>query len=463
MQPRLLELIVIDFKLSEVASLAFASLIGQDLIISKVSTDSRDCAGALFIALKGEKFDGHDFIDKAVANGAVAVALSTDRPLNVPKVICKDTLRFLGLCGLCVRRKSKAFVVSLTGSCGKTTVKEYTNSILSLKGKSIATNGNFNNDVGVPLTLLRLQEDTDFAVIEQGASHPLDIARTSEFVESKVALINNVGIAHLDGFITQEGIYRGKSEILDNVYARKGIGIVCADSPWYKNWCFDYAQEKTEGRLLSFGFSQDADVRLINLKAALDKLDFDLLIYGQNIHIELPVIGEHNALNAAAAASLAVSAGASLEEIRQGLNQSKNLSGRLSLKDYGNFILIDDAYNASFNAVIAALKTLSLCKGHRVFIFGDMGELGKQASDFHSQVGECAAKYVDEMLCVGPLSSFSVKACGYKAKHFNCHADLVKYALGLMNSTYCSFLVKGSHAMHMQTISEEIIAHGDKK
>ena len=158
-----------------------------------------------------------------------------------------------------------------------------------------------------------------------------------------------------------------------------------------------------------------------------------------------------------------MSAGASLEEIRQGLNQSKNLSGRLSLKDYGNFTLIDDAYNASFNAVIAALKTLSLCKGHRVFIFGDMGELGRQAEDLHSQVGEFAANYVDEMLCVGSLSTFSVNACGDKAKHFNCHEDLVKYALGLMDSTYCSFLVKGSHAMHMQTISEEIIAHGEKK
>lgn len=454
---------MIDFKLSEVASLALATLIGQDLIISKVSTDSRNCAGALFIALKGEKFDGHDFIDKAIANGAVAVALSADRPLSVPKVICNDTLRFLGLCGLCVRRKSQAFVVSLTGSCGKTTVKEYTNSILSLKGKSIATNGNFNNDVGVPLTLLRLQRDTDFAVIEQGASHPLDIARTSEFVESKVALINNVGIAHLEGFITQEGIYKGKSEILDNVYVRRGIGIVCADSPWYKNWCCDYAQEKAEGRLWSFGFSQAADVRIANLKVALDKLNFDLFIRGQSAHIELPVTGEHNALNAAAAASLAMSAGASLEEIRQGLNQSKNLSGRLSLKDYGSFTLIDDAYNASFNAVIAALKTLSLCKGHRVFIFGDMGELGRQAEDLHSQVGEFAANYVDEMLCVGSLSTFSVNACGDKAKHFNCHEDLVKYALGLMDSTYCSFLVKGSHAMHMQTISEEIIAHGEKK
>lgn len=454
---------MIDFKLSEVATLALATLKGQDLNISKVSTDSRDCAGALFIALKGENFDGHDFIDKAIDNGAVAVALSSDRPLSVPKIICKDTLRFLGLCGLCVRRKSKAFVVALTGSCGKTTVKEYTNSILSFKGKTIATNGNFNNDVGVPLTLLRLQRDTDFAVIEQGASHPLDIARTSEFVESKVALINNVGIAHLEGFITTEGIYKGKSEILDNVYARQGIGIVCADSPWYKRWCQDYLREKSDGRLLSFGFAKEADVRLENLKVSIDKLNFDLLIQGQILQIELPVIGEHNALNAAAAASLALCAGASLEEIRQGLNQSKNLKGRLSLKDYGNFTLIDDAYNASFNAVLAALNTLSLCKGHRVFIFGDMGELGVQEREFHRQVGEFAYNHVDEMLCVGTLSAFSVNACGNKAKHFNCHEDLVKYALNLMNNTYCSFLVKGSHAMHMQTISEEIIAHGERK
>ena len=191
---------MIDFKLSEVLSLDSATLEGEDLNIKAVSTDSRNCQGALFIALVGEKFDGHDFVAKAIENGAVAVAVSREIKVSVPCVKCADTLRFLGLCALVVRRKCQAKVVSLTGSCGKTTVKEYTASILSLCGNTIATAGNFNNDVGVPLTLLRLDRNTEYAVIEQGASHPLDIKRTCEFVQAQVALINNVGGAHLEGF-----------------------------------------------------------------------------------------------------------------------------------------------------------------------------------------------------------------------------------------------------------------------
>ena len=454
---------MIDFKLSEVLSLDSATLEGEDLNIKAVSTDSRNCQGALFIALVGEKFDGHDFVAKAIENGAVAVAVSREIKVSVPCVKCADTLRFLGLCALVVRRKCQAKVVSLTGSCGKTTVKEYTASILSLCGNTIATAGNFNNDVGVPLTLLRLDLNTEYAVIEQGASHPLDIKRTCEFVQAQVALINNVGGAHLEGFGSYEGIYKGKSEILDDVYARDGIGIVCADSPWYERWCQDYADKLAQGKLLSFGVSAKATVRLANLKVSLEGLTFDLIIKGQSLAISLPVIGEHNALNAAAAALLALCAGASIEQIQQGLNQVKSLGGRLCVKDYGNFTLIDDAYNASFNAVIAAAKTLSLCKGHRVLIFGDMGELGAQAEDLHYKVGAFAKDYVDELLCVGELSKLSVKACGAKAKHFNCHEDLVKYALDLMQSAYCSFLVKGSHAMHMQTISDELIIHGERE
>ena len=454
---------MIDFKLSEAVELAQAFLFGSDMVIHSVSTDSRNCKGALFIALAGDKFDGHDFIAKAIENGACAIALSKDVPCNIPYVKCNDTLRFLGICSLCVRRKCKGFVVSLTGSCGKTTVKEYTSKILSLCGKTVATFGNYNNDVGVPLTLLNLTLDTDYAVIEQGASHPQDIARTSEFVEAQVALINNVGGAHLEGFGSYEGIYKGKSEILDSVFSRGGVGIVCADSPWFDRWCQDYKKELIEGRLLSFGESENATVRLSNLKVSLDHLEFTLRIDNKDYPIILNVIGEHNALNAAAAATLAFAAGAKGEKIQEGLNLSSNFKGRLNIKDYGNFTLIDDAYNASFNAVLSAAKTLSLCKGHRVMIFGDMGELGDESINLHKQVGEYAKIYVDELLCVGPLSSYSVKAFGNNAHHFNCHEDLVKYAVGLLQGQYCSFLVKGSHSMHMQTVSDGLIIHGERE
>ena len=183
---------MIDFTLKELAAISGGTLVGGDAAVHAVSTDSRKCKGALFVALKGGKFDGHDFIGKAVAGGAKALLVS--RPVEapgVPCVICTDTLRGLGLCGALVRSKCKAKVASLTGSCGKTTVKELCSSILSQCGSTIATSGNFNNDVGVPLTLLRLEEGTKYAVIEQGASHLGDIRRTCEFVKAGTALINN--------------------------------------------------------------------------------------------------------------------------------------------------------------------------------------------------------------------------------------------------------------------------------
>lgn len=455
---------MISFNLSELTVYSNISLFGKDIEINKVSTDSRDCRGALFIALIGEHFDGHSFIDKAIENGAVAVAVSNGQVYETVSTIkCPNTLDLLGYCGLLVRLKSNALVLSLTGSCGKTTVKEFTYNILERCGKSMATQGNFNNDVGVPLTLLRIERDTKFAVIEQGASHPQDIARTCRFVKSKIALINNVGGAHIEGFGSSYGIYKGKSEILDDVFLNDGIGIVPCDSPWYKNWCDDYAQQLKEKKLLSFGTKDIATVQLLDLKSSLDKLDFKLrLPKGEIIPITLNVLGEHNALNAAAAALLAYCAGASSSDIRLGLSQSKNLQGRLCAKNFENFTLIDDAYNASFGAVIAACKTLSMCKGHKVMIFGDMGELGAESEDLHTKVGMCAKEYVDELLCVGEMSKHTVKAFGERAKHFNCHLDLVKYALGLLNKQYCSFLVKGAHSMHMQTITDELVLHGEK-
>ncbi len=456
---------MIEFYLSELRELCKGTLQGEDLIIKAVSTDSRNCRGALFVALRGERFDAHDFVKAAVANGAVAVAVSRDvGRVSVPVLLCQDTLRLLGFCGLCVRKKSLAKVVSLTGSCGKTTVKELTAGILSLCGNTVSTRGNFNNDVGVPLTLLEINKDTEYAVIEQGASHLQDIARTCEFVQSDVALINNAGSAHIEGFGSKKGVYLGKSEILQDVFKRGGVGIVPSDSEWIEYWKSDFGGEYAQGRLLTFGTHEDDFVRLMSVKTGEEGISFVINADGKIFKTSLPLLGSHNAMNAAAACALALCAGAKHACLKQGLEKYQPMQGRLCVKHFGSFTLIDDAYNASFNAVLAAADVLSGCHGHKVMILGDMGELGTEAASLHIKAGEYAKGRTDELWCLGELTKQTCAAFGHGAKHFDSHEDLIKEACELaLSDLHACFLVKGSHAMHMDLVNQALIKLGEKQ
>lgn len=457
---------MISFSLSELCIFANYKLSGEDKQINKVSTDSRDCKDALFVALVGERFDGHDFIAKAIENGAVAVLCSkvvNNLPNGTSAVLCDDTQKALGYCSYLVRRKFKGAIASLTGSCGKTTVKEFTNSILSENGNSMCTFGNFNNDIGVPLTLLRLDNTYDFAVVEQGASHLYDIAHTCEFLKADTALINNVGSAHIEGFGSQDGVYHGKSEILDDVLSRGKKAVVPSDSPYADRWRSDFAAAFRSGNLLTFGTNDNDFVKVSSIKQNEDSLSFDITTQESSFSTTMNVIGLHNAYNAAAACALSLISGAKNSTLKTGLEKASSLKGRLTVTNHANMTVIDDAYNASYNAVIAGIDTLSAYKGHRVLVFGDMGELGDSAVSLHEKVGEYALAKVDEILCVGELSKSTCSIAKQISKHFKNREDLVKYALTLIGRyEHVTFLVKGSHSMHMDEIVERINKSGER-
>ncbi len=503
---------MIPFTLRELAALAPELKImpgaqGAGSLVQQVLTDSRlDCKGALFIALQGERFDGHTFVEQAAAQGAAQLGVSAAffkarseqckalQGQGISLIVAEDTQRLLGLCALCVRMKSQARVCALSGSCGKTTVKEMTAAILANKGKVLATCGNFNNDVGVPLTLLNLEPDTAFAVIEQGASHRGDLQRTCEFVRAQSALINNVGKAHIEGFGSAEGVYLGKRELIEDVLASGGTGIVPGAGPWSERFLSDFVTEREQGRLLTFGPADAEQARRLHLLDPQDPTVVPARDYaarastfavrvnqiesgpqglsfvlegreGQRALISLNQLGAHNALNAAAAATLALSAGADFADIAPGLARCRSLQGRLCLQQSGPVTLIDDAYNASFNAVVAGIEVLSGFKDCcRVLVLGDMGELGSESEALHRACGESACGKVDAMLSIGPLCRYADAAFnGFKA-HCADHEELCARLLELIElkaaaGQRCCVLVKGSHAMQMGRVSTFLQQH----
>lgn len=427
---------------------------GDDLLVSRVETDSRkNVSGALFVALKGEKFDAHVFAADIAKNGALALIVDHDTGVNIPQIIVKDTTIALGLLGQLNRLLSKARVVSVTGTCGKTSVKEMTASILSRLGKTIATSGNFNNAIGVPLSLLQINADTDFAVIELGANHPGEISYSVNLARPISAVINNVGGAHLLGFGSLDGVYKAKSEILDYVFANNGTGIVNADNAYFAKWCEEYQGNN----LLSFSVNNPiADFKAKDIVVKDNGCcTFTIVTPMGESFIDLQIPGTHNVANAVAACALSSRVGANLEQISLGLNSVKPVKGRLFFEKLGNLTLIDDAYNASVNAVKASIDTLSLLPGYKVFVFGDMGELGSEEKKLHQEIGEYAIGKIDVLLTIGHLAKYSAESFG--GMSFKDKSELYTYLKELMNAHTNMFVaVKGSHVMHMNEVVDFI-------
>ena len=442
--------------LAEIEQIVKGELRGSDLEIDSFSIDGRHMPPkGMFVALKGERVDGHDYVEQAVANGAVAVMLERDMESSVPTLLVKDARIALVELAKYWRNKFIGKLIAITGSNGKTTVKEMVASIMRQCGLTLATAGNLNNELGVPLTLLRLQPQShQYAVIEMGANHVGEIKYLCQIAKPDISLINNVGAAHLEGFGSIEDIVVAKSEIYHGL-KEDGIAVINADDPHKK----DFIANAQPHRMVQFSVSQVCDLKGEYLGASdSGKLQIRLSTKSEETEVLLPLLGLHNVNNAVAAAAVASVAGASLLQIKQGLESASPVPGRLNVKKgLAKTTVIDDTYNANPSSCAVALDALALFKGKKIFVLGDMGELGDDALVLHEEVGKQAReKNVDEIFCLGSLSHAAAKAFPEGQAHKYAHyEDLLEdlWARSVNGDlAEAVILVKGSRFMKMERV-----------
>ncbi|WP_076418510.1 UDP-N-acetylmuramoyl-tripeptide--D-alanyl-D-alanine ligase [Colwellia sp. UCD-KL20] len=454
---------MISLTLSTIASAVNGQLIGNDLSIDNITTDTRSLnKGDLFLALKGPNFDGHKFVEQAEKAGCLALIVDHQVESGLPQIIVKDTHQALGQVAAFVKKTVAPKTVAITGSSGKTTVKEMVSAILSRIGNVLATKGNFNNDIGVPLTLLRLEHTHDFAVIELGANHMGEIAYTTGLTQPDVAVINNIAAAHLEGFGSLCGVARAKGEIFEGL-SENGIALYNQDCQFANKWQWRL-ENKTVRR-----FSCVSESDCFSSNVVLDDrgcASFTLNTHVGNTFIELTVPGKHNVCNAVAAAVIAIEFGASLNDIRIGLAEMQPVTGRLNIHQLSpDLRLIDDTYNANVESIKAATELLASYPGKRILILGDMGELGAEARSYHQEVGEHALTCkIDHLLTVGVLSQVTTDAFNQSQKtglHFSSKEALVEALHPLIENEeqQISILIKGSRSAHMEDVVKKVISH----
>ena len=446
---------MIALNLSTLVGVLAARLVGQDVQVCRLSSDSRKMdAATLFVALKGERFDGHEFATTAVENGAVALLVERELPITVPQLIVADTQRAMGAIGAYVRDRVNPICIALTGSNGKTSVKEMLATILSQNSQVLYTAGNFNNEIGVPLTLLRLTEGDQYGVFELGANHKGEIDYTSSLVRPDVAMINNIGSAHLEGFGSIEGVAAAKSEIFNHLSAT-GTAVINADDRFA-----DRFRAVCQGKKqLSFGVAQPADVFATDLIADLSgRYSFRLCFQNSSVPVMLPLAGRHQVSNALAAATMSLALGLSLSQIATGLELLTPVKGRMVPTQLGRVLLIDDSYNANPSSVGAAIDWLHEIAEHRCLVLGDLGELGDNAALLHAELGTLAkSKGLDALCSLGRLSEHTSQAFG--GEHFSELDPLVQHLVEHINKVpgKVTLLVKGSRSAAMERVVEALI------
>jgi UDP-N-acetylmuramoyl-tripeptide--D-alanyl-D-alanine ligase len=448
----------------------------QSVNISRIGTDSRQIdAKELFIALSGERFDAHDFLsDVAKAGAAGALVSNKDRcPTNLPAILVNETRIGLGALAKAWRANHPIPLALVTGSNGKTTVKEMIASIFRAtvgEAHTLVTKGNLNNDIGLPLTLLRLRSTDQLAAVELGINHPGETAQLANIAQSSIALINNAQREHQEFMTTVAAVAQEHSDAI-RALTKDGIAIFPADSEFADVW-----REAAAGRkIIDFILLSDQPtLRAAVMGRLLSNGHLQVQTDSSSIEVQLNTLGSHNARNALAASAVAIAAGISLEKIKEGLEAFSPVNGRMQAKKINpNHTLIDDSYNANPDSVRAAIDALKQSGNKSWLVLGDMGEVGNQGSEFHREVGAYAAEQgVAKLFALGEQCRFAIK--GFEdiqkdktpiasAKHFSEMDSLIVqlrdalHAQSTGSNEHLNILVKGSRFMRMERVVQALL------
>jgi UDP-N-acetylmuramoyl-tripeptide--D-alanyl-D-alanine ligase len=449
--------------LSQIAQWTGGRLLGEDRLVDALVTDTRTLAigtghASLFLALKGERFDGHAHVADAAAAGVGAALVARQIDVRLPQVVVADTERALAAFAAAVQGSRAGKVIAITGSNGKTSVKALLLGILQRSGSAYANPGNRNNEIGLPLAVIDAPDDADFFIYEMGAGKPGDIAYLTAIARPGIALVNNVAPAHLERMGSLLGVADTKGAIYDALPAG-GVAVINADDAFAP-----YFAERAHGRrLIRFGLEATADVTARDLQVDADGSQFTLVAPDGTIDVHLSLPGRHNVLNALAAAALALGAGAPLSAIHDGLVAARAVAGRLVTHRLpGGATLIDDSYNANPGSLNAAIETLAGAGGESWLVLGDMRELGDDARALHAEAGRRAkAAGITRLFALGDLSAAAAAAFGAGAEHFRTHAALAD-ALRAQLRSDVRVLVKGSRGSAMDKVVQALLpAPGD--
>jgi UDP-N-acetylmuramoyl-tripeptide--D-alanyl-D-alanine ligase len=447
-------------KLSDIARMTRGRLIGEDRMVDAIATDTRALphgGAALFVALKGERFDGHDHVAKAAQAGVAAALVSREVDASVAQIVVADTERALADFAAAVHREriegNAQKVVAITGSNGKTSVKALTLAILERVGKTFATPGNRNNEIGLPLAVIDGPDDAIFAIYEMGAGKPGDIAYLTDIVRPDVSIVNNIAPGHLERMGSLLGVADTKAAIYDALPG-EGVAVINADDAFAP-----YFAERAHGRrLLRFGLESSADLTAKNIEALPDGSRFTLVAPQGEAAVSLALPGRHNVSNALAAAALSLSVGATLQQVAEGLNAARPVAGRLITHRLANgAVLIDDSYNANPGSLAAAIDTLAAGGGEAWLVLGDMRELGADAEAMHAEAGRRAKSAgIRRLLTLGPYSAAASRTFGQGATHFETHDALADVLKGELREGV-RVLVKGSRGSAMDRIVAALV------
>jgi len=440
--------------LSEITKAVNGRMIGADVLVQSVGTDSRSIVNnQLFIGIKGESFDGNTYAQEAIKQGAAAVLVSDENTQANPAVLVQDTRLALGSLAKYWRDKFKLPLVAVTGSNGKTTVKEMIVAILAVTNKNtLATQGNLNNDIGMPLTLLKMRAENAVAVIEMGMSHEGEIRYLTNMAQPTIAVVNNAGTAHIGEVGSREAIARAKGEIYEGLKA-DGVAIINADDDYADYW----QSLNTTRKVITFGLNKKADVTA-TYQISGNQTQITLKTPNGQIQFELNVLGVHNIYNALAASAVAVALGVSNRDISKGLAGFDAVKGRLNWQPgHNGAVLIDDTYNANPDSMKAAIAVLANQKTKQIFVMGDMGELGIDSPQMHADIGLYAKQSsINQLFTFGEMSQLAAKAFGVGAQHFSSIEALVTSLKPLMQKGV-TVLVKGSRFMQMERVVNQLL------